>query len=366
MQDTKHFLSVLAILIALLCCGCASDRPPAGGVADTSPLRVMLSSPAPSELNVSSDRILLTFNHYFTGRQLIRALAFSPAVGRFDVSVDGKKAEIRFLEPLQKNRTYTLTIDNNLKDFRGRSFSEPFSIAFSTGPSIESGTLDGNVYNSDYSPAVNALVLAYAAGSGRAPGPALLKTGADHVVWTGPSGAFSFRNLAPGPYRVFAVNDRNRDMRYNGPHEEIGLAASAHFPDGSSGITLMLGTEMPPEPLPAAPLPEESGTMTGTCAAAAPTVIVTAREPGARAAYRTRAIRDRNGLFRFTFTGLPPGRYTVMAYIPSGEKTSDLRRPRYPGSIEPWTPAEPFAVYPAPAVVRARWTTEHIDLVISK
>jgi uncharacterized protein (DUF2141 family) len=567
MLGTKRFPGFLATLFFMLACGCASDRPPSGGPADTTPLTVVLSSPAPSEINVSSRNIRLKFNHFFTGRQLVRALAFSPQVGPFDVTVDGKNAEITFMDPLRSNTTYILSIDKNLRDYRGRSFSEPFSIAFSTGPAINTGTIQGTVCSEDYSPAGNALVLAYAAD--REPGDtrALLRSAPDYMTQTNASGVFSFRNLAPGLYRMFAVNDRNGDMRYSGPAEEIGLTAAPSIENGASGVSLILstlpdvqgmlascraidrehiairikepvnpevfGTMLPevreaatgkplqviswygkhisiPEDefilttgmmkhgrlyragitssdgiefsgsgarpqaltftgtvfpengsdpafldymlpsegncvvirfsLPAdaeavgravilrdadsgkalqcrvtsldprtyiikplegfragnsykvtaametvfpnlpkkgnlaplestfaASLPDDAGSLTGSCRAPGPFVIVEARAAGSHSAiYRTRALRERDGVLRFTFNGLPPGRYTVMAFMPRTEKEPDLWRPIFPGSIDPFRPPDPFSVYRPEVQVRARWTTEHIDISITK
>ncbi|NTV98042.1 MAG: hypothetical protein HGA70_02635 [Chlorobiaceae bacterium] len=567
MQGTNRITGFLAILLVMLACGCASDRPPSGGTADTTPLRVLLSSPEPSEINVSSRSIRLKFNHFFTGRQLVKAISFSPSVGPYDLSVEGKNAEIKFLEPLNSNSTYILFIDKNLKDFKGRSFSEPFSIAFSTGPSINGGTIEGNVCTGEYSPAGSALVLAYA--SGREPGNMadLLKSAPDFRTQTNASGAFSFRNLPPGQYRIFAVNDRNGDMRYSGPVEEVGLTASPTIPDGSAGLSIMLSrsstvpgivascraidrnhleirTKVPvspsvfreslPEireadsgsPLPVvswfgknmsllddefilstgimrhgklyrtaagasegiefygsgakpeatplkaavfpengsdpafldkawpsqgnavvirfslpqdeqavtravslqdagsgtglkcsvttldprtfalkplsgfkpgstykvtvametiappapksekpiaveslftASMPDDAGTLTGSCVARGPFIIVEARMAGSRSSiYRTRASRDRSGIFRYTFNGLPPGQYTVMAFVPATEKEPDLWRPRFPGSLEPFRPAEPFSLSLPTVNVRARWVTEHIDISITK
>ncbi|NTV60126.1 MAG: hypothetical protein HGA77_02335 [Chlorobiaceae bacterium] len=567
MQDTMRIQKFLAVILVMLAGGCASDRPPSGGPADTTPLRVVLSSPAPSEINVSDRTIHLKFNHFFTGRQLLRALAFSPSVGQFDVRVDGRNAEIRFLEPLKSNSTYTLFIDKNLKDFRGRSFSEPFSLAFSTGPSLDAGSIEGSVCNTEYSPAVNALVLAYDASRENKGTLALLESVPDYLTQASAAGAFSFRNLAPGRYRIFAVNDRNGDRRYSGPGEEIGITAASSLPEGTSGVSLMLagsssiqgiaascrsldsrhieirtmvpvspavfrdtlpdireadsgsplrvtawygrnmsmfddvfiletgrmkagrlyragapgskgieffgsgakpsetplkatvfpengsdpafldmawpslgnavvirfsipvdellvnraarleetvsgaalpfsvipldpftcalkpisgfkpgstyklalrmetlappaskeGARLPVESLFTASLPDDAGTITGSCTAPGPFVIVEARMSGSHSAiYRTRAIRERNGVFRYTFSGLPPGQYRVMAFSPSTQKEPDLWRPHFPGSIEPFMTAEPFALHGSPVNVRARWTTGHIDISITK
>lgn len=567
MQGTKRIANLLAIILIMLSCGCASDRAPSGGPADTTPLRVVLSSPEPSEINVSPARIRLTFNHFFTGRQLAKAIAFSPSVGKYDLLVDGRKAEIRLFEPLNPNTTYVLFIDKNLKDFRGRSFSEPFSIAFSTGPSINRGTIQGKVYNSDYTTAGNTLLMAYSSGREPSDSKTLLKSSPDFLTQTDDTGTFSFRNIPPGRYRIFAVNDRQRDMRYSGPDEEIALTSSEFTSDGTSGLSLMLGkgpsatgfvvscraldrrhieirtsgpvspatfgsrlpevreqvsgtrvpitswygknrsmlddefilatapmlagriyrigpegpggteffgsgAKLPEKPLGAAvfpengtdpaylskgvqplgnavvirftepvdkpavtraavlqeiqgksvlpytltaidpytwalkplqemkpgnsykvrvdlsaiasPLtgkgklptvesrfsvsqPEDTGTISGTCISGGTSVIVEARETGSRSAiYRTKAFRDRNGSFSYTFTNLPPGRYTVMAFSPSVDKEPDAWIPRNPGSLHPFTPSEPFTVCPTPVGVRARWTAEHIDLTITK
>ncbi len=567
MQDTKRIANILAIILIMLSSGCASDRAPSGGPTDTTPLRVVLSSPEPSEINVSPERIRLTFNHFFTGRQLAKAIAFSPSVGKYDLLVDGRKAEIRFFEPLNPNTTYVLFIDKNLKDFRGRGFSEPFSIAFSTGPAINRGTIRGKVYNSDYMTADTALLIAYRSDREPSNLKTLLESTPDYLTQTDDTGTFAFSNLPAGRYRIFAVNDRQRDMRYSGPMEEIAIAASDLINEGTSGLSLMLGkgpsatgfvvscraldrshieirtsgpvspptfgsrlpevrekvsgtrlpitswygknrsmlddefilatapmiagriyrigpegpggieffgsgAKLPEKPLSASvfpengadpaflskgvqpignavvirftepvdeqavtraatlqeiqgenvlpytlaavdpctwalkPLqelkpgnaykvrvdlsaiaspvtgkaklptvesrfrvsqPEDAGTISGTCISGGTTVVVEAREIGSRSAiYRTKAFRDRNGSFSYTFTDLPPGRYTVMAFSPSADKATEAWSPRNPGSLQPYSPSEPFAVYPSPVGVRARWTAEHIDLTITK
>lgn len=242
MQSTTGFIKVFILLLTGLVGGCASDRPPSGGSVDTSPLQVVFSDPASGTVNVSRDRINLTFNHYLTGRQLLDALVFSPSIGEYDIIIDGRNLEIRPYRPLKTNTTYILTINRNLRDNRGRTFPAPCSIVFSTGSAINTGTIEGTVFNEDYSPADNALVLAFSRPD-NAGAENLLQREPDYLVQTESSGAFSFNNISPGPYRVFAVNDRNRDLRYNGETEETGLSSSDIIranPSGTANVIIRL------------------------------------------------------------------------------------------------------------------------------
>ena len=81
-------MHLLLLLLLWLAGGCASDRPPSGGAADTTPLRVISSDPEPSALHVATNTIRLTFNHYVTARQLIKALHFTPSIEGYDIAID--------------------------------------------------------------------------------------------------------------------------------------------------------------------------------------------------------------------------------------------------------------------------------------
>ena len=161
MHSFSRIMKICFILLLWLHGGCASDRPPSGGPFDTTPLQVVFISPAPSSVNVSTDRIHLTFSHYISGRQLLDALHFSPSIGAYDIDVKGNQVEIKVFKPLEKNRTYVITIDKNLRDYRGRTFPAPYTLAFSTGPVLDAGIISGKVINADFSPAANALLLAF-------------------------------------------------------------------------------------------------------------------------------------------------------------------------------------------------------------
>ena len=361
-------MHVLLLLLLWLAGGCASDRPPSGGAADTTPLRVISSDPEPSALHVATNTIRLTFNHYVTARQLIKALHFTPSIEGYDIAIEANNAILRLDRPLQQNQTWILTLDKNLTDNLGRTLPAPFSMAFSTGTVIDSGTINGKVINRDCSPATNALILAFAKHPETPGNGKLLTREPDYFLQADTSGVFSFRHLPAGSYRIIAVNDRNNDLRYN-TGEEIGLSSSDLVHAGASDLLFRLsGKERTrgsqSRTVGNAPATTETGSISGTCVTSGQYVIIEAS--GSSESYSTTASRDRKGTLHYSFAELPAGSYIVSAHVPYGNKRPDPKQQWNPGSIDPFQPAEPFGFYPEKVTVRARWTTRNIDITISR
>jgi len=367
MQCTSSsIITILLIFLLWLTGGCASDIPPSGGAANTGQLQVISSDPAPLTTNVTTRRIRLTFNHEITTRQLVNAILFSPSLGEYDLTTNGKSAELRIDKALARNQTYNITINKTLRDNQGRTFPAPFSMAFSTGTAIDNSTINGKVINNDFSPATNALILAFAEHPNKADTEDLLKRWPDYLIQAEASGAFSFKHLAPGSYRIIAVNDRNNDLRYTAGTEEIGLSSTAIIPTGSVDLLFRLSrisksTEA--ATVNSAAALTDTGSISGRCFAAGQEIIVEATSQ--TASRSTTPSRDKKGIFHYSFEELPPGTYTVSAFISSKSKKNELKPQWNPGSINPYQPAEPFGYYPEKVTVRSRWRTEHIDIRIN-
>ncbi len=369
MPSSSRIINVCLILLLWLTSGCASDRPPSGGPLDTTPLQLIFSDPAPSTVQVSTEKIHLTFNHAVSARQLLNSVIISPSIGACDIAVSGKNVEIKGFRPLENDRTYILTIDKRLKDNSGRTFSSPYSIAFSTGVVIDNGTISGTVINADCSPATNALIVAFAERPETAGIGSLLQREPDYFIQTDSSGSFSLEHIANGLYRIIAFNDRNSDLRIDTASEEIGLCSRAVLPTGTSNLLFRLSEiaqksgKFPSRATSNAHAPYETGTISGSCFASGQYVIVEASS--LTASYRTTASRDRKGELHYSFPELPRGSYTISAFIPSDGQKPNFERQWNPGSIEPFQPAEPFGFYPEKVTVRPQWTTEHIDIRIT-
>ncbi len=368
MQSTSRILTIFLVLLPGLAGGCASDRPPSGGPSKPAIVQVILSDPLPSSVNVSTQTIRLTFNHYVTIRQLLKGLIISPSVGEYDIAIRGRIAEIRVEHPLKKNQTYILSINKSRESNQGETFATPltrYTMAFSTGAVIDNATISGKVINADFSPATNALILAFAEPDENIGKGDLLSRVPDYLVQAEASGSFSFNHISTGSYRVFAFNDRNHDGRYNPETEEIGLSSRAIAATGSYDLLFRLSRKNHETlSMAASKTPDAYGTgsISGVCFATGQYVIINASN--AKESYSVTALRDKKGILHYLFPELPPGSYTISAYIPLSSNRLDTKQQWNPGSIYPFRPADPFGYYTDKVTVRAQWATEHIDIQI--
>ncbi len=365
MQSTSRILTLFLVLLPGLAGGCASDRPPSGGPAKPAIVQVISSDPLPSSVNVSTQTIHLTFNNYVTVRQLLKGLIISPSVGEYDIAIKGRFAEIRMERPLKKNQTYVLSINKSLESNWGEPLAIPYTMAFSTGAVIDNATISGKVINADFSPATNALIVAFAEPDENIGKGSLLSRVPDYLVQAEASGSFTFNHISSGSYRVFAFNDRNHDGQYNPETEEIGLSSRAVVATGTSDLLFRL-YRMNHETLSLAanqvPHPYETGSISGVCFTTGQYIIVNASN--ATKSYSVTAFGNKKGILHYSFPELPPGSYTISAYIPSSSKQTDSKKQWSPGSIDPFLPADPFGYFAEKVTVRARWATEHIDIQV--
>ncbi len=350
----------MALLFWSVAAGCASDRPPSGGPVDSSPLQVISSEPRQSAAGFSSGTIRINFNHPVSGRELLKALVISPSVGNYDIAARGKTAEIRIYEPLKPGSTYRIILNKYIRDIRGRNLDNTAILAFSTGPGTDASAIAGKVYLYNLKPASDALLLAFSeTGSGTEP---------DYLVQTGADGSFQLDYLAAGRYRLIAIKDTNHDLRFDRPSEAVAVPDRALVATGTRSIMLRFpadettGTTLPPSA--STEEAEPPGTLSGICKAEAQALTIEARRHKDDASFLTSAIRTAKGIFRYRFTALPPGTYTVSASIPSEPKQNKQAQAWKPGRLDPFTPSEAFGIYPDTVRIRPEWVTDAIDFSI--
>ncbi|ABB23107.1 Ig-like domain-containing protein [Pelodictyon luteolum] len=236
MKGTTHILKALLILLAVGTAGCASDKPPTGGLPDPTPRQVFFSDPDSGAVNISPRKIRFLFSHLTTARELLYSLHFSPQVDNYHVTVNGMEGEIDIFSPLRPNQTYIVTLNKRL--------FESYTLPFSTGPQIDTSLVRGRVFNEDMTPSASAFVLAYRLRDGEKRAPDMRQAKPDYLAQTDGSGNFSFRHLKKGAYSLLAVNDSNGDMRWDRHREAIGITTAAVVhPDTTRHIIRMGGID---------------------------------------------------------------------------------------------------------------------------
>jgi hypothetical protein len=151
----------------LLLAACAQITPLTGGKRDTDAPRLLKADPPEASLNFSAKTIELEFNEYIILKDVANQLIITPAVKEMpDIETNGKKVIVKFNSPLEPNTTYRLAFGNSITDLRENNPFQNFEYVFSTGSTIDSLTMHGDIVRGfNNKPADNVMVSLYAAGS---------------------------------------------------------------------------------------------------------------------------------------------------------------------------------------------------------
>ena len=213
--------SLAAVFILLV--ACARQGAPPGGPVDKMPPRIMAASPKPDTTRVPLDsKIFLQFNEAVDHRTCEESIFITPRPAeavRF--KWHGKRLEIRIPGGLLPHRTYVITVGTGTKDLRNIRMAASYSLAFSTGDSLDRGALSGQIFAE--TPVEGVQIWAYELAGTQQPNPAI--TSPLYVTQANASGHFALAYLALGAYRLFAVGDRDLNGRYDAERELVGVAS---------------------------------------------------------------------------------------------------------------------------------------------
>ncbi|MDE5957469.1 MAG: Ig-like domain-containing protein [Muribaculaceae bacterium] len=257
-----HLLFFAAI--ALLAVACASIGNPSGGARDEQPPRFVRANPAPnsSDVPVTTDKVTLDFDELVNVPDASQKVVVSPpskSVPR--VAAQGHRVTVTFQDSLLPNTTYTIDFADAIEDNNESNPLVNFSYTFSTGPTVDSLRIAGRVLSARAMEPMQGKIV----GVHRVPEPTdslqqtitpefeglpeLSDTLADksrlplifhkmfdRVARTDDRGRFSVEGLAPGRYRVYALDDTNSDYLFSSPDEEMAFYETVVTPSTESAI----------------------------------------------------------------------------------------------------------------------------------
>lgn len=212
-------LGLTAVTLAMLS-SCANIGTPSGGPRDEDPPRFLSANPPAGSLNVDKERMTLTFDELINVKDAFQKVVVSPtskSVPR--VSSQGRRVTIDF-DSLAPNTTYTVDFADAIEDNNEGNKLQGFTYTFSTGPQLDSLRISGRVLGArNLEPQQGMIVGVHENMSDTA----FSKTRLLRVAKTDDRGQFTIRGLAPGKYRVFALEDKDNDYAYSSPEEDLAF-----------------------------------------------------------------------------------------------------------------------------------------------
>ena len=243
--------------ISSLLAACASMGRPEGGARDENPPVFVRSDPAPGAVNTTPKRINVIFDENIQLEDAFSKVVVSPAQKTPPtVSSNGRRLTVDFRDTLLPNTTYTIDFADAIKDLNEGNILDGFAMDFSTGPTLDTLRISGMVLQAEnLEPAQGMLVGVYSNLSDTA----IHTLPFERIARTNQYGQFTIRNLKEGEYRIYALNDLNRDYHWDRSEdiafydvtvrpytEAIEVTDTLYASDGSDSLIVRQGTRYLP------------------------------------------------------------------------------------------------------------------------
>jgi hypothetical protein len=215
----KSLGSVLFSVLIIF--GCATQIPPSGGPPDTTPPQIIKTFPKNGSVNFKENFVEVEFSEYVDKRSVQDAIFISPYIeGEIKYKWSGRKLKIIFPQKLKENTTYVITFGTEIRDINaGNKMRESFTLAFSTGQKIDTGSIEGKIYTEKE----NFMVFAYLIDGLNPDTLSPIHTKPDYATQAGKDGTFKFQFIKFGKYRLFAINDRTKNFLYDPSVDDYGV-----------------------------------------------------------------------------------------------------------------------------------------------
>ncbi len=216
------------LLAAFLLGSCARMGQPDGGWYDETPPRIMGAAPADKGTNVKNRKISIFFDEFIQIENATEKVVVSPPqLETPEIVASGKRIRIELLDSLKPNTTYTIDFSDAITDNNEDNPLGNYTYSFSTGDAIDTLEVSGKVLQAkDLEPVKGILVGLYSDLSDTAftTKPML------RVSRTDGSGRFVIKGVAPGTYRVYALQDADGNYLFNQKSEMLAFSQEKIVP----------------------------------------------------------------------------------------------------------------------------------------
>ncbi len=226
MKPIPRYLALL--MVSAIVFACASIGSPDGGPYDEDPPKFVRSTPEPNAINNTRKNISIEFDEFINLQNASEKVIISPPqLNQPDVGTNGKRVVVKFADTLIANTTYTIDFGDAIVDNNESNPMGQFAFAFSTGPTIDTMEVSGIVLNAeDLEPIKSILVGLHKDLNDTA----FTTRPFDRISRTDSRGQFTVKGVAPGKYRIYALQDGNQNYLFDSKTEKIAFTDSIIIP----------------------------------------------------------------------------------------------------------------------------------------
>lgn len=212
----------IVLISVLLLWGCASMQPPGGGPEDKESPEVLWNIPTRDSVRVTGKvDILIAFSEKMNASSVENAIYISPYPSG-ETRFFWKKNILRIVlaDSLERNKTFVVTVGTDAKDSHANPLAQAYSFAFSSGDSIDRGSIGGRVVAENTK---GVSIWSYRLSGNVKDDSLIYRKRADYITQVGAGGKYRLSYLSAGTYRVYAIADLDADYLYSPAGDFIGL-----------------------------------------------------------------------------------------------------------------------------------------------
>ena len=212
---------IITVCILILLAACASIGSPEGGGWDITPPKIVKCHPENMATNNKAKRLTLTFDEYIVIENASEKVVVSPPQKEMpEIRTNGKKIHVTLYDTLRPNTTYTIDFADAIVDNNENNPMGNFTYSFSTGGQIDTMQVAGTLLEAEnLEPIKGMLVGLYSDLSDTA----FTTRPFTRVSRTDGSGRFSIKGVAPGKYRIYALQDMDGNFLFSQKAEKIAF-----------------------------------------------------------------------------------------------------------------------------------------------
>lgn len=219
----KPYNNMQWLLFAVLAivCSCAKMGQPDGGWYDETPPAIVRTSPVDQGVNIKAKKINIYFNEYIQVDNPTEKVVISPPqIEQAEIKPSGKKIEVELKDSLKPNTTYTIDFSDAISDNNENNPLGNYTFTFSTGDHIDTMQVAGYVLNAEnLEPIKGILVGLY----NNLSDTIFTKEPMLRVSRTDSRGHFVIKGVAPGDYRIYALQDADNNYYFNQKSEQLAF-----------------------------------------------------------------------------------------------------------------------------------------------
>lgn len=212
---------LLTVIIGGVFTSCARMGNPDGGWYDETPPKVLGATPADKATEVKAQKVKISFDEFVKiDNPTENVIVSPPQLQAPEIKATGKSIEVKLLDSLKANTTYTIDFSDAISDNNEGNPLGNYTYSFSTGAEIDTMEVSGYVVAAEnLEPVKGILVGLYAnlADSAFEKQPML------RVSRTDSRGHFVIKGVKRGTYRVYALQDVDGNYQFNQKSEMIAF-----------------------------------------------------------------------------------------------------------------------------------------------